>query len=96
MFLLLEKLLPVLTRLFADPVGLQKPVAPLTTEELESGGRIAGADDGMTIVSDPHFPGANVGDVHTSAGYALLKFDVGLGKCNQQSNINNQTSISEC
>jgi hypothetical protein len=70
-----QSLLTVLTRLFADPAGRPKPVAPLTLEQLESGRHIAGTDGGVTIVDDPGFPAANVGDVHTSAGYALLKFE---------------------
>jgi hypothetical protein len=72
----MQKLLPTLTKLFADPVGRHQPVAPLTIEELEGGGRIAGVESGVTMVDDPTYPGANVGDVHTSAGYALLKFEV--------------------
>ncbi len=72
----MNNLLPVLTRLFADPVGKSKPVSPLTIEELEGGLRIVGTEGGVTMVDDPNVPGANVGDVHTSAGYALLKFDL--------------------
>jgi hypothetical protein len=72
----MQKLLPTLTKLFADPCGRHQPVAPLTIEELEGGGRIVGVESGVTMVDDPSYPGANVGDVHTSAGYALLKFDV--------------------
>jgi hypothetical protein len=72
----MPKLLPTLTKLFVDPVGRHQPVAPLTIEELEGGGRIVGVESGVTTVDDPNYPGANVGDVHTSAGYALLKFDV--------------------
>jgi hypothetical protein len=72
----MQNLLPTLTKLFADPVGRHQPVAPLTIEELEGGGRIVGVECGVTMVDDPNYPGANVGDVHTSAGYALLKFDV--------------------
>jgi hypothetical protein len=74
----MENLLPTLVKLFADPVGRQQPVAPLTLEELEGGGKIVGTEGGVTMVDEPNYPGANVGDVHTSAGYALLKFDIGL------------------
>ena len=68
-------LLPVVVKLLSDPVGRSRPVG-MTIEQLQEGGRVAGVNDGITIVDDPGFPGANVGDVHTSAGYALLKFDV--------------------
>ena len=57
----IASLLPTLEQLLADPVGLTNPVAPLTTEELKAGGRVWGG---------------NNSDVHTAAGYALLKFDV--------------------
>jgi hypothetical protein len=70
-----ERLLPTLVKLFGDPVGRSQPVAPLTLEELEAGGQIVGVEGGTTIADDPAYPGANVGDVHTSTGYALLKFD---------------------
>jgi hypothetical protein len=73
----MQSLLPTLTKLFGDPVGRQQPVAPLTIEELEGGGKIVGIEGGVTMVDDPNYPGANVGDVHTSAGYALLRFDIG-------------------
>ena len=72
----LQDLLPTLVKLFADPVGRQQPVAPLTLEELEGGAKIVGTEGGVTMVDDPNYPGANVGDVHTSAGYALLRFDL--------------------
>ncbi len=55
-------MLPTLKVLLTDPVGLTNPVPPLTLEDLQGGG---------------HVYGNNRGDVHTSAGYALLKFDVG-------------------
>lgn len=55
----ITNLLATLTTLFADPVGRDYPLPPLTIEGLEAGGR------------------ANIsGDVHTSAGFALLKFDL--------------------
>lgn len=57
----IEALLPTLEALFSAPVGPTNPVPPLTLEELQSGGQLLNE---------------NVGDVHTSAGYALLKFDV--------------------
>jgi hypothetical protein len=57
----IEALLPTLKQLLSDPVGLTNPVPPLTTEDLRAGGRVAGG---------------NNHDVHTAAGYALLKFDV--------------------
>ena len=59
----IKSLVPVLTKLFSEPVGVTNPVPPLTLENLQSGGRL------MNL---------NVGDVHTSAGYSLLKFDVEL------------------
>jgi hypothetical protein len=53
------ELLPTLKVLLTDPVGRPDPVAPLTVEQIQAGGR------------------SNIeGDVHTSAGYALMKFDV--------------------
>ena len=57
----LEHLLPTLVVLLAEPVGPTNPIPPLTLEELQSGAQLL--DE-------------NVGDVHASAGYALLKFDV--------------------
>jgi len=57
----LDHLLPTLVMLLSKPVGPTNPIPPLTTEELQEGG---------------WFYDENVGDVHTSAGYALLKFDV--------------------
>jgi hypothetical protein len=73
----MTNLLPVLAKLFGDPVGRERPVGPLTREELEGGGRIVGTEGGTTMVDDPSVPGANVSDVHTSAGYALLRFEPG-------------------
>lgn len=70
-------LLPKLMELFADPVGPRQPVEPLTIEALEGGARITSTDGGVTMMDDPNGTGANVGDVHTSSGYALLAFDVG-------------------
>jgi hypothetical protein len=57
----LDHLLPTLVTLLSEPVGPTNPIPPLTLEELQSGGQLL--DE-------------NVGDVHTSAGYALLKFDI--------------------
>ena len=57
----LDHLLPTLVKLFSEPVGPTNPIPPLTLEALQSGAQILNE---------------NVGDVHTSAGYALLKFDV--------------------
>ncbi len=54
-------LLPTLEALFSAPVGPTNPVPPLTLKDLQAGGRLWGT---------------RVGDVHTSAGDALLKFDV--------------------
>jgi|GEM_PF-2152008 len=73
----LESLLPTLTKLFTEDGRHPQPITPLTIDELEGGGHIVGLEGGTTMVNDPNYPGANVGDVHTSAGYALLKFDVG-------------------
>jgi hypothetical protein len=56
----IESLLPTLKKLLSDPIGLTHPVPPLTTEQLQAGGR---------------FWGGNNSDVHTAAGFALLKFD---------------------
>jgi hypothetical protein len=56
----IANLLPTLEKLLSDPVGLTNPIPPLTIEDLQEGG---------------HSWGNNNGDVHTSAGYALLKFD---------------------
>jgi len=74
----LENLLPVLAKLFDDPVGHEKPVGHLSLDEQKAGGHIVGTDGGTTIVDDPNYPGVNIGDVHASAGFALLKFDVEL------------------
>jgi len=60
----MTNLLPTLTELLSDPVGLTNPISPLTMASLQGGGRIRSRS------------GDNNGDVHTSAGYALLKFDV--------------------
>jgi len=57
----MESLIPVLVKQFSEPLGPTNPIPPLTLEELQDGGQILGE---------------NVGDVHTSAGYALLKFDI--------------------
>ena len=57
----LDHLLPTLVMLLSEPVGPTNPIPPLTLEDLQSGAQILNE---------------NVGDVHTSAGYALLKFDV--------------------
>lgn len=57
----MESLIPVLVKQFSEPLGPTNPIPPLTLEDLQSGGQLL--DE-------------NVGDVHTSAGYALLKFDV--------------------
>jgi hypothetical protein len=72
----LKSLLPTLVRLFADPVGRDRPIAPLTLDELKSGSHIVSVDGGVTMIDDPNYPGANVGDVHTSSGFALMKFDM--------------------
>jgi hypothetical protein len=56
----IEALLPTLEALFSAPVGPINPIPPLTLKELQAGGQLMDA---------------NIGDVHTSAGYALLKFD---------------------
>ncbi|PYI87954.1 MAG: hypothetical protein DME26_04515 [Verrucomicrobia bacterium] len=56
----MEALLPTLEMLFSAPVGPTNPVPPLTLEVLQTGGQLLNQ---------------NVVDVHTSAGYALLKFD---------------------
>ncbi len=50
--------LPILARLFLDPVGKDPLIKPLTIEFLRAGLRWS-----------------NIGDVHTSAGFALVKFD---------------------
>jgi hypothetical protein len=49
--------LPILVKLFADPVGKDSLIKPLTLEFLEAGQRWN-----------------NIGDVHTSAGLALVKY----------------------
>ncbi len=54
-------MLSTLQTLLSDPVGRTNPVPPLTIAEVQSGGRVWGS---------------NNGDVHTAAGFALLKFDV--------------------
>lgn len=73
-------LIPTLTQLFTVSASSNTPVKPLTKEELESGSYYAG---GGYIVGDPNYPNVsfgyppeNLGDVHTSAGFALLRFDV--------------------
>ena len=57
----MERLIPVLVKQFSEPLGPTNPIPPLTLDDLQSGGQL----DNL-----------NVGDVHTCAGYALLKFDV--------------------
>jgi len=52
-----ESCLPVLVKLFHDPVGRDKLIPPTTMEYLQAGQRWN-----------------NIGDVHTAAGYALVKF----------------------
>jgi hypothetical protein len=52
-----ERCLPVLVKLFQDPVGRDKLIPPTTMEYLQAGQRWS-----------------NIGDVHTAAGYALVKF----------------------
>ena len=52
-------LLPTLAKLFTDPVGRDRLIAPLTMDMLRAGQRWS-----------------NIGDVHTSAGFALVKFDL--------------------
>jgi hypothetical protein len=51
-------LLPTLAKLFADPIGRDTLIKPLTIEDLRAGRRWS-----------------NIGDVHTSAGFALVKFE---------------------
>ena len=69
----LEHLLPTLAKLFSEPVGPTNPVPPLTLENLEAGGQLLNL---------------NVGDVHTSAGYALLNFGVDLVSEILKTNLN--------
>jgi len=71
----IASLLPTLKQLLTDPVGLKQPLPPLTTEELQGGGRIWGG---------------NNSDVHTAAGYALLKFDVGQVSDILKANLNDE------
>jgi hypothetical protein len=52
-----ERALPVLAKLFADPVGKNPLIKPMTMDYLKAGQRWS-----------------NGGDVHTSAGLALVKF----------------------
>ena len=52
-----ERCLPVLVKLFSDPVGRDKLIPPTTISYLQAGQRWS-----------------NIGDVHTAAGYALVKF----------------------
>ena len=52
-----ERVLPALVKLFADPVGKDPLIKPMTIEFLKAGQRWD-----------------NIGDVHTSAGLALVKF----------------------
>ena len=54
----MTNLLSTLAQLFSGPVRRDRPLPPLTADELEAGGRAS--------IS---------GDVHTSAGFALLKFE---------------------
>lgn len=49
---------------------------PEATNRWYSREKIVGVEGGVTMVDDPNYPGPNAGDVHTSAGYALLKFDL--------------------
>ncbi len=56
----MQSLLPTLEALFSAPFGPTNPVPPLTLEALQAGGQLGNL---------------RVGDVHTSAGHALLKFD---------------------
>jgi alpha-tubulin suppressor-like RCC1 family protein len=52
------RLIPILAELFADPVGKDTLIEPMTMENLKAGQRWS-----------------NIGDVHTSAGLALVMFD---------------------
>ena len=52
-----ERALPILVKLFADPVGKNPLIKPMTMDYLKAGQRWS-----------------NGGDVHTSAGLALVKF----------------------
>lgn len=69
----IQSLLPTLETLLKDPVGLTNPLPPLTMDELQSGGTVWGG---------------NNGDVHTAAGYALLKFDADQVSGILRSNLN--------
>lgn len=69
----ITSLLGTLTSLFSSPLGPTNPLPPLRLEDLQGGGRLS---DG------------NVGDVHTSSGYALLKFDVDLVAGILRTNLN--------
>jgi hypothetical protein len=57
----IASLLPTLKTLLSDPAGRTNPLPPLMIEALQGGGQVLGD---------------NRGDVHTTAGYALLKFEV--------------------
>lgn len=59
----IKTLLPTLEKLWNDPIGRDKPLL-IDLSNLKAGGH----------VSSPQ----NIGDVHTSTGYALLQFDLDL------------------
>ena len=57
----MEQLLPTLVKLLSDPAGLTNPIPPSTIETIQEGS----------------YPwSVNLGNVHASAGFALLKFDL--------------------
>jgi len=87
----LVSLLPTLTNLLADPVGRPNPLPPLTLGALQDGERASGLNGYGTVgLMDASGWGENNGDVHTAAGYALLKFDLGQVKDILTANLNDE------
>jgi len=73
----IESLLPVLVKLFSDPVGFKEPLPPLTLEDLEAGGRADISGDVHTSAGFAflEFDTKQVGDILktnlTDAGFRL-------------------------
>jgi hypothetical protein len=84
-------LLPTLEKLLADPVGRPNPLPPLTLGALQDGERASGLNGyGTAGLMDASGWGGNNGDVHTAAGYALLKFDLGQVEDILKANLNDE------
>lgn len=85
-------LLPTLVKLLADPVGRTNPLPPLPLSALQDGERASAGGHGWGTIglTDASGWGDNIGDVHTAAGYALLKFDLGQVEDILKANLNDE------